>query len=181
MKRLALACSIWGCVVTATVFPQELWAAEAEAQACEFPEPAGPSLLEIIWPVQQDAPEQRRVALDRGALTALPQESFRTSTIWTFGEQLFKGVRLAKLIDCLGVDGGLLVLSAKNEYLIEIPVESLRPDGALIALERNGRPMSTRDKGPLWLVYPYDADPAFQTESIYAQSIWQLDRIEIEP
>jgi len=29
------------------------------------------------------------------------------------------------------------------------------------------------------MVYPYDADPRFRTEITYANSIWQLDRIEI--
>ena len=40
--------------------------------------------------------------------------------------------------------------------------------------------MSVREKGPLWIVYPYDSNIAFQTETIYARSIWQLDRISIE-
>ena len=39
--------------------------------------------------------------------------------------------------------------------------------------------MTLRDKGPLWLVYPYDADTAYQSEVIYARSVWQLDRIEV--
>jgi hypothetical protein len=38
--------------------------------------------------------------------------------------------------------------------------------------------MSMRNKGPLWLVYPYDSNVALQTEAVYARSIWQLVRIE---
>lgn len=38
--------------------------------------------------------------------------------------------------------------------------------------------MSVRDKGPLWVIYPYDSDPALQSEVTYARSIWQLVRIE---
>jgi hypothetical protein len=41
------------------------------------------------------------------------------------------------------------------------------------------RPMSVRDKGPLWVVYPFDDVPAYQSETIYSRSIWQLDRIEV--
>jgi hypothetical protein len=52
-------------------------------------------------------------------------------------------------------------------------------DGALVSYLRNGAPMTLRDKGPVWLVYNYDSDPAYRTEVIYANSIWQLDRIEI--
>ncbi|MEC8574513.1 MAG: oxidoreductase, partial [Pseudomonadota bacterium] len=39
--------------------------------------------------------------------------------------------------------------------------------------------MSLRDKGPLWIVYPFDSDPAYQTEAIYSRSIWQLEEITV--
>jgi hypothetical protein len=38
--------------------------------------------------------------------------------------------------------------------------------------------MSIREKGPLWLVYPYDLNKAYQSETIYSRSIWQLVRID---
>jgi hypothetical protein len=50
-----------------------------------------------------------------------------------------------------------------------------------VAYLRNGAEMSMRDKGPLWIVYPYDAKPDYQSELIYSRSIWQLDRIEVQP
>ena len=40
--------------------------------------------------------------------------------------------------------------------------------------------MSVREKGPLWVIYPFDSDPEYQTEVIYSRSIWQLDRIVVE-
>jgi hypothetical protein len=43
----------------------------------------------------------------------------------------------------------------------------------------NGAEMSIRDKGPLWIVYPYDASDDFRSEVVYSRSIWQLDRIEV--
>ncbi|WP_296762669.1 hypothetical protein [Sediminimonas sp.] len=39
--------------------------------------------------------------------------------------------------------------------------------------------MTLRDKGPVWLLYPFDSAPRFRTELHYARSVWQLDRIEI--
>jgi hypothetical protein len=35
-----------------------------------------------------------------------------------------------------------------------------------------------RDKGPLWVVYPYDSKPDYQSELIYVRSIWQLAQME---
>jgi len=148
--------------------------------ACDLPEPKGPVLLEISVRGGQDG-QGHHIAMDRAALDALPQEGFRTRTLWTDGEQVFRGVRLKTMMRCLGIEDGTLTLHARNAYVIEIAARDVRSDGALIATQRNGAAMSVRDKGPLWLVYPYDGNPVFRTESIYAQSIWQLDRIEIAP
>ena len=46
--------------------------------------------------------------------------------------------------------------------------------GAIIAVRQNGRPMSIRDKGPLWIVFPYDADPKLVTDDYLNRSVWQL-------
>jgi len=42
----------------------------------------------------------------------------------------------------------------------------------------NGEPISRREKGPYWLVYPYDVDAKYQSEVVYSKSIWQLVSIE---
>ena len=115
--------------------------------------------------------------LDIPALKTLPETTFETSTIWTDDMQTFKGVRLVDLLDHMGVTSGTAVLTAVNDYRISINLDDPTLDGALIAYERNGKPMTLREKGPLWLVYPYDEHAKFRTEVIYANSIWQLDRI----
>lgn len=117
--------------------------------------------------------------LDLEALRELPADRFTTSTIWTDGEQTFTGVRVTEVLDRLGLTEGTMSLTAANDYQITIDVGHFTPDGAMLAYERNGKPMTLRDKGPVWLVYPYDSDAKFRTEVVYANSIWQLDRIEI--
>lgn len=129
-------------------------------------------------PILEITHGEDRYSLDINALQDLPATSFQTSTIWTVDLQSFRGVRLADLLDRLEITDGIAILTAANDYQISIDIDDIEPDGALIAYERNGAPMTLRDKGPLWLVYPYDDDPKFRTEVIYANSIWQLDRIE---
>ena len=124
-------------------------------------------------------PDGSEVALDRAALSDIQQDEFTTSTIWTDGPQTFRGVRLATLLEHVGVEGAQLQLVAANGYRVERDLEGMLAEDALIALERNGRQMSLREKGPVWLVYNYDSDTRLQTEVIYANSIWQLDRIEV--
>ncbi len=122
----------------------------------------------------------RQVQFSRADLEALPSTEFVTTTIWTEGPQKFEGVRMTDLLDHLDVHSGTLQLIAANDYAITIPIDTFRPDGALLAYERNDSIMSLRTKGPLWLVYPYDSSADFRSEVIYSNSIWQLDRLAID-
>ena len=38
---------------------------------------------------------------------------------------------------------------------------------------------SRRDKGPLWIVFPYDSGAEYQTELVFGWSIWQLATLTI--
>lgn len=136
---------------------------------------AGPTLLVVSGAIEA-GPE---IAFDRAALEALGARTIQTTTIWTDGVTSFTGVPLSALLEAVGAQGTVLRASAINDYSVEIPAADAVPDGPIIAYLRDGSEMSLRDKGPLWIVYPYDADPSYQTEQIYARSIWQLDRIEI--
>ncbi len=115
---------------------------------------------------------------DMEALVDLGQVEFSTTTIWTEGEQTFTGVPLSTFLASVGVAEGTLKATAINDYAVEVPIEDAVEDGPIIAYLSNGKPMSVREKGPLWIVYPYDSDPKYQTEVIYSRSIWQLDRLE---
>lgn len=115
---------------------------------------------------------------DLEMLRELGATEFSTSTIWTDGEQRFTGVSLHVLMGALGVKDGTLRATAINDYTVEIPVADAVPGGPMIAYEMNGNTMSIRDKGPLWVIYPYDQNADYRTEVIYSRSIWQLDRIE---
>ena len=119
------------------------------------------------------------LSFTRGDLEALGTETFTTSTIWTDGPQTFTGMLLAALTAAIGVNDGSLRASAINDYSVLIPVSDGVAGGPIIAFLRNGEPMSVRERGPLWLVYPFDSSPKYQTEVIYSRSIWQLDRIAV--
>ncbi|CUH62456.1 Oxidoreductase molybdopterin binding domain protein [Thalassovita gelatinovora] len=133
-------------------------------------------LLEFMYP---PGAEREAVYMTLDDLQNLPHAGFETTTIWTEGLQTFEGVWLKDLVRHLEVSEGTLELSALNEYLIEMNVEEIADSHALVAYMRNGKPMTAREKGPLWIVFPYDSDPKFQSETVYARSIWQLDRISL--
>lgn len=120
------------------------------------------------------------VSYDLAALQALPKTSFTTATMWTDGPQTFDGVLLKDILDLNGIDKGTISAKAINDYAVDIPVSDAVAGGPIIAYALNGAPMSVRDKGPLWIVYPYDQNSDYQSEVVFSRSIWQLNRITIQ-
>lgn len=149
------------------------------ALAGELPDPEGPVVLTVSGNIS--ATNGDGVALfDLEMLRELETRSFTTETIWTDGPQTFEGASLDDFLLKIGVEEGQLTATAVNDYEIDIPVSDAVSDGPIIAYAVNGKAMTLRDKGPLWIVYPYDAKPEYRSEVIYARSIWQLDRIAVD-
>ena len=116
---------------------------------------------------------------DMEMLRALPAQSFSTTTLWTEGVHEFTGVPLAVLLQELGISGSTVDAWAINDYLAEFDVSELEPNVPIIAYAMDGQPMPRRDKGPLWIVYPYDSSDHYRTEVVYSRSVWQLDRLDV--
>ena len=92
---------------------------------------------------------------------------------------MFTGVTLENLMETVGATADMIKATAINDYAVDIPRSDWIASGPIVAYEQNGAGMSLRDKGPLWVVYPYDANSDYQSEVIYSRSIWQLDRIVV--
>ncbi len=118
-------------------------------------------------------------------LQGFTAETFETTTIWTTGPQSFTGVPLKELLTHFDVTDGsagfTIEARAVNDYMVEIPMTDATAGGPIVAYLRNGKTMSLRGKGPLWVVYPYDSNAAFRTEAVYSRSIWQLDSLTLKP
>ena len=114
-------------------------------------------------------------------LQALPQVEFTTSTIWTTDPVTFAGPTLAAVLESVGAADGALSMVAVNDYKVQMPRGVVAQDAPIIATRLNGEPFTIRNKGPLWLVFPFDSSTAYQTEEVYSYSIWQLTRIAVVP
>jgi hypothetical protein len=121
------------------------------------------------------------VVLDAAALEKLNVVSFETSTIWTEGQMTFSGPTLASVLSLVGAGGGDLLLQAVNDYEVTFPISRASSDAPIIVTRVNDKPFSIKEKGPLWVVFPYDCGPEFRTELIYAVSVWQLTQITVLP
>ncbi len=150
----------------------------ADAMADTLAKPQGPVVLTVSGEIAKTN-VAGEAWFDREMLRGIGVASFTTTTIWTDGPQTFTGTPFHLLLDTLGVSEGTLTATALNDYAIELPVADLAEGHALLAFELNGRTMSVREKGPLWVVYPYDSAPRFQSEVYHSRSIWQLDRLKV--
>ena len=151
----------------------------AKETMADLAKPQGPVILTVSGAITAHN-SNADVVFDLAMLQALPVTSFKTHTTWTDGENTFTGVPLKTLLDYVGVKGKMLHAVALNDYAVDIPVSDASVDGPIIAYEFNGQKMSIRDKGPLWIVYPFDSKSAYQTEQIYTRSIWQLSQIVVK-
>lgn len=117
---------------------------------------------------------------DLAALEALGRVELATRTAWTGEARLrFEGVPLARLLDAVGAEGAVLRGVALNDYAIRAPIAELLRDGAFLATRQEGQKLRIRDRGPVWMIFPWSERPAIDTAVVRERAIWQLRRIEI--
>lgn len=135
------------------------------AQAQDISAPTGDVILTVTGDIDQKNMADS-LQFDFAMLRALDDTVVTTSTIWTQQTQVFQGVSLAVLADLVGTHSGSFHATGLNDYSVKIPFSDMIEDGPIIAYKIDGEPMSVRDKGPLWIIYPYDQGPEYRSEVI---------------
>ncbi len=140
------------------------------------PAPRGRPVLDLAGLIE--APGGAPLRLDLAQLDALPQGGFTSRTPWFDAARRFTGVSGAGLVAAIGARGSEVVATALNDYAVTIPMADFTGAGLILATRLDGEPMSVREKGPVWVVYPFDAEARLRSEVFYSRSIWQLRRLE---
>ena len=117
---------------------------------------------------------------DAAMLEKLPAQEFRTWTPWFKEPVTFRGPTLQSLLDAVGAQGQTLHMVALNDYAVHVPVSDARLFGPLLATHIDGKVLGVRDKGPLFLIYPFDEKPETRADQYYGRSIWQITRITVQ-
>ena len=71
-------------------------------------------------------------------------------------------------------------VTALNDYTTVIPLSDFKKYNVILAVKINEKYIRVRDKGPLFIVYPYDSMPELNNQVFYARSAWQVSRMNIE-
>ena len=117
---------------------------------------------------------------DRPMLEALGMTAVETTTPWHEGKVKFEGISLDKLMKQVGASGDRVAVVALNDYSSEIPIEDFAKYNVILALKRNGEYMPVRDKGPLFIIYPFDSRPELKSQTFYGRAVWQVAKIVVK-
>ena len=151
-------------------------AAAGAARALEAP--GGPVVLTVRGRVAK--PNQGADAVfDMAMLERLPQTSFVSRTPWYAQARKFSGPLLRDVLAAAGARGRTVRAFALNDYRVDIPYEDTQVHDMIVARLLDDRPMAVRDKGPLFILYPFDNKPELRSAVYYARSAWQLKTLEV--
>ena len=153
-----------------------LFAAAWPARALDTP--SGPVVLTVGGRVR--LPNQGDAAhFDMAMLAALPQTSFDTRTPWYAKSRRFTGPLLRDVLVAAGARGDVIRLTALNDYRVDVPYDDAQRHDVIVARLLDDKPMAVRDKGPLFVIYPFDAQPELRGAVYYSRSAWQLRKIDV--
>ncbi|AUH50940.1 hypothetical protein CXB49_09005 [Chromobacterium sp. ATCC 53434] len=141
--------------------------------------PAGKVVLVISGQISNKNRDNEAV-FDMAMLSRLPQHTVVTHTPWMPGVSRFSGPYLRDVLNLVGAKGQTLKAVALNDYKTDIPIEDATRFDLVLARLLNDKPMSVRDKGPLFIIYPFDSQPELRTEIYYNRSAWQLKSLQVE-
>ena len=167
-RRRALA---WAALAAGAALPSA-----GRAQVLQAP--GGSVVLSIGGRIQR-ANQGGRAALDMAMLEALQQHSFITKTPWFKEARKFTGPLLRDVLSLVGAEGPTLRMGALNDYRIDVPSDDVRRYNVVLARLIDDQPIAVREKGPLFIIYPFDTDAALRNPLYYSRSVWQLKSIDV--
>ena len=148
------------------------------ARGDALPLPADKAILTVTGAIT-NTNKGDAATFDRPMLEALGLDGFKTMTPWYDRPVRFDGVRMQRLMQAVGASGTRVMAFALNDYTIDIPMSDVERYGVLLAMKRDGIDMPVRDKGPLFIVYPYDSEPELRSQKFYSRSAWQVAKLVV--
>jgi hypothetical protein len=117
---------------------------------------------------------------DKSAFEALGMVTIETKTPWYPDAVKFEGVPLEKLMTLAGATGKTVTAVALNDYSSDIPIEDFAKYHPILAIKRNGEYMPVSDKGPLFVIYPFDSNIELQSKMFYSRAVWQVTKLVVK-
>lgn len=143
-----------------------------------LPAPTGDVILTVTGDLAVSNGDGK-ARFDRTLLASLGHAELETVTPWTDGVRRFAGVPALRLVEALGSRATRLQTRALNDYAVTIPRSDLEAYPVLLATSRDGEPLLVRERGPIWVVYPWSQYPELDRRVYRQRSIWQLTAVNL--
>lgn len=124
--------------------------------------------------------ERDAAVFDRDMLWSLGRAAFTTTTPWHTGPVAFEGVSMARLMRAVEAEGEMVTAVALNDYVVDIPLADFETFDTLLAMRVDGRDIGVREKGPFFVVYPFDRTTTLRSEKYFARSAWQVKELVVK-
>jgi hypothetical protein len=141
--------------------------------------PSGDVILTFDGQIARTNTPDGKAQWDLDMLKALGTVTFSTKTPWLEGMTRFEGVLVRDVLKATGSSSSHVLAYALDGYSNEIPVKDFDDYEVILAFAMNGEVLA-EDKGPLWIMYPFDAHPGIDIDEISAHAVWQLARITVK-
>lgn len=148
------------------------------ASACHLEKPKAAVILVVEGQITR-CNSGLEAQFDLAMLKALPKTVVKTQNPWEPGVATYEGVLLRDLLDFVDANGNDLSITALNDYRADLKLADTQSVDVILAYRRNGEYMPVRERGPLFVVFPFSETPALASEERYAQSVWQVSRIAV--
>lgn len=144
-----------------------------------LPKPKGPVILTVAGQInQRNAGDNAE--FDAEMLDALPLTQFATASPWHANPVTFDGPSLKSILNAVGAQGKVLRMIAMNKYETMVPFDDAAEFEPVLARRADGKELTIRQKGPVFMIYPFDSKPKLKSDIYYSRSIWQLQKIVVE-
>lgn len=168
---------VWVAYIGAFAASLALLSGPSGSRAGSLPAPTGEVLLVVTGDISNtNADGEAR--FDRQMLEALGTTQLATRTPWHEKGAVFEGIRADRLMAAVAARGQAVRATAANDYRVTIPIADFAAHNVLLAMRIDGKDLTLRTKGPIWVIYPEQADlPAGERSE---RMIWQLVRLRVQ-
>jgi len=135
---------------------------------------------EVLLTVTSD---EQSIEIKRDDIASLKMVTVTTETDWTDGPKVFRGPLVRDVLTFAGVTvdaSAELSATAANDYSVDIPASDFEDYDVILAMEMDGKRLTLRDKGPLWIVYPRDDHSELRDPIVNSRWIWQLVQLGVK-
>jgi hypothetical protein len=126
-----------------------------------------------------DVSFDKAMEFDLDSLEKLPQQSVSADFPKGGDNVEFSGPLLEDVLAAAGAKGESITIQAMDGYAVEVARDELAEKGAVVALERDGKPLGIGGFGPTQIVFPR-ADRPELAEMPDDWWVWQIYHIDVE-